>query len=80
MFSAQPTSGRAPLSVQFELFGPGIYELDFGDGRLLDIASCARDSVCSPQKLTHIYPHGRFTVALKTAEGLLIGAYIVSAD
>lgn len=66
-FSASPTSGAAPLAVQFTVGGNGgIYTVDFGDGS----AQASVNTIISQPWVTHIYSTvGTYTAKLETSGG-----------
>jgi PKD repeat protein len=63
-FSAAPTSGQAPLGVQFYATGGHRYAIDFGDGETglltspCDRAGTAGGSTCPPPGAYHTYRSG----------------------
>lgn len=74
VFSASPTSGRAPLTVTFSTnisnptsYAAGVYQIDYGDGRTDGIAGCSLASVCSLDSGTHTHSYtaaGTYTARL----------------
>ena len=80
-FFAYPTSGRAPLLVQFTIIGAkGNYRLDFGDGRVVGPAICMEGPSCLPDfTIDHTYTlPGSFIAALsKSADGSQVGSVTV---
>ena len=80
-FFAYPTSGRAPLLVQFTIIGAkGNYRLDFGDGRVVGPAICMEGSSCPPNyTIDHTYtlPGSFIAVLTKSADGSQVGSVTV---
>jgi hypothetical protein len=80
-FFAYPTSGKAPLLVQFTIIGAkGNYRLDFGDGRVVGPAICMEGPSCLPDyTIDHTYTlPGSFIAALsKSADGSQVGSVTV---
>ena len=79
---ADPTSGKAPLSVEFTIAGGrGNYSLDFGDGTVVGPAICMEGANC-PEKysISHDYKSaGEFTVTLvRSADEFKIGSIKIS--
>src|SRR5262245_22106081 len=76
-----PTSGKAPLLVQFTIIGAkGNYRLDFGDGRVVGPAICMEGPSCLPNyTIDHTYTlPGSFIAALsKSADGSQVGSVTV---
>ena len=81
-FSANSTSGKVPLSVQFTIVGGrGNYRLDFGDGQVVGPAICMEGASCPPSyTITHTYTvSGSFIVTLtKSSDGSQVGSVTVS--
>ena len=80
-FFACPTSGSAPLSVQFTITGArGNYRLDFGDGQWVGPAICMEGSSCPPNyTIDHTYTRtGSFIAVLtKSATSSRVGSVTV---
>jgi hypothetical protein len=79
-FSAYPTSGSAPLSVQFTITGArGNYRLDFGDGQWVGPAICMEGS-CHPNfTIDHTYtrPGSFIAVLTESATSSRVGSVTV---
>jgi hypothetical protein len=67
-FFADPTSGGAPLSVQFTITGArGNYRLDFGDGQWVGPAICMEGPSCPPNyTIDHTYTRSGSFIAVLT--------------
>src|SRR5262245_19802921 len=80
-FFAYPTSGRAPLFVQFTIIGAkGNFRLDFGDGRVVGPAICMEGPSCPPNyTIDHTYtlPGSFIAVLTKSADGSQVGSVTV---
>jgi hypothetical protein len=80
-FFAYPTSGSAPLSVQFTLTGArGNYRLDFGDGLWVGLAICMEGPSCpSNYTIDHTYTRSGSFIAVLTesANGSQVGSVTV---
>jgi hypothetical protein len=80
-FSAYPTSGSAPLSVQFTITGGrGNYRLDFGDGQWVGPAICMEGPSCPPNyTVDHTYtrPGSFIAVLTESATSSRIGSVTV---
>jgi hypothetical protein len=80
-FFADPTSGSAPLSVQFTITGArGNYRLDFGDGQWVGPAICMEGPSCHPNyTIDHTYTRSGSFIAVLTesATSSMVGSVTV---
>jgi hypothetical protein len=80
-FFADPTSGSAPLSVEFTLTGArGNYRLDFGDGQWVGLAICMEGPSCPPDfTFDHTYtvPGSFIAVLTESANDSQVGSVTV---
>ena len=80
-FSANPSSGKGPLLVQFTIVGgKGNYQLNFGDGNVVGPAICMEGASCpGSYSISHTYAaSGSFVATLtRSSDGSRIGSVTI---
>ncbi len=68
-FSAKPTSGSAPLNVEFKFNSKNVTSIDFGDTKKETI-TCTANTTCGERKVLHTYTaNGNYQATITEKDG-----------